>query len=123
MSIQPQRAFSPAPGGASGNLADILERVLDKGVVIAGDIVINLLDIELLTVKLRLLIASVDTARELGIDWWQHDPWLSSRAEPSLPPGRDRQSIEDDGAAGGASPGEVERGRENGSSAQARQRG
>jgi hypothetical protein len=77
MSIQPHRAFSPAPGGASGNLADILERVLDKGVVIAGDIVINLLDIELLTIKLRLLIASVDTAKEMGIDWWQNDPFLT----------------------------------------------
>ena len=76
MSIQPHRAYTPAPGGASGNLADILERVLDKGVVIAGDIVINLLDIELLTIKLRLLIASVDTAKEMGIDWWQNDPFL-----------------------------------------------
>jgi len=77
MSIQPHRAYTPAPGGASGNLADILERVLDKGVVIAGDIVINLLDIELLTIKLRLLIASVDTAKEMGIDWWQNDPFLT----------------------------------------------
>src|SRR3954462_1113858 len=77
MSIQPQRSFQPATGGSSGNLADILERVLDKGVVIAGDIVINLLDIELLTIKLRLLIASVDTAREMGIDWWQNDPFLT----------------------------------------------
>src|SRR3954462_4452028 len=77
MSIQPQRSFQPATGGSSGNLADILERVLDKGVVIAGDIVINLLDIELLTIKLRLLIASVDTAKEMGIDWWQNDPFLT----------------------------------------------
>lgn len=69
------------PGGreSSANLADILERVLDRGVVIVGDIRVNLLDIELLTIKLRLLIASVDTARELGIDWWEHDPWLTSR--------------------------------------------
>ncbi|MER6348723.1 gas vesicle protein [Streptomyces sp. NPDC001532] len=62
------------------NLADILERVLDKGIVIVGDIRINLLDIELLTIKLRLLVASVDKAREIGIDWWEHDPDLSSRA-------------------------------------------
>ncbi|MEV0973124.1 gas vesicle protein [Microtetraspora glauca] len=61
----------------AANLGDILERVLDRGVVIAGDIRVNLLDIELLTIKLRLLIASVDTARELGIDWWEHDPWLT----------------------------------------------
>ena len=60
------------------SLADVLERVLDKGVVIAGDIRINLLDIELLTVRIRLLIASVDKAREMGIDWWEHDPSLSS---------------------------------------------
>jgi hypothetical protein len=60
------------------NLADILERVLDKGIVIAGDIQINLLDIELLTIKLRLLIASVDRAREMGINWWESDPSLQS---------------------------------------------
>ncbi|WP_328376819.1 gas vesicle protein [Streptomyces sp. NBC_00440] len=68
--------------GSSANLADILERVLDKGIVIAGDIQINLLDIELLTIKLRLLVASVDKAKEMGIDWWEHDPSLSSRARP-----------------------------------------
>jgi hypothetical protein len=60
------------------NLADILERVLDKGIVIAGDIQINLLDIELLTIKLRLLIASVDRAREMGINWWEGDPTLQA---------------------------------------------
>jgi Gas vesicle protein len=68
-----------APGGAATNLADVLERVLDKGVVVVGDIRVNLLDIELLTIKLRLLIASVDTARRIGIDWWQHDPWVTGR--------------------------------------------
>ncbi|WP_338701099.1 gas vesicle protein GvpJ [Streptomyces sp. Q6] len=72
---------SPLGGGSSGaNLADILERVLDKGIVIAGDIKINLLDIELLTIKLRLIVASVDKAKEMGIDWWEHDPALSSGA-------------------------------------------
>lgn len=65
---------------SSASLADVLERVLDKGVIIAGDIRVNLLDIELLTIKVRLLIASVDRAREMGIDWWEHDPTLSSRA-------------------------------------------
>ena len=60
------------------NLADILERVLDKGIVIAGDIQINLLDIELLTIKLRLLVASVDRAREMGINWWEGDPSLQA---------------------------------------------
>jgi hypothetical protein len=62
--------------GQPAQLADVLERVLDKGIVIAGDIQINLLDIELLTVKIRLLIASADKAREMGIDWWQGDPFL-----------------------------------------------
>ncbi|WP_036437601.1 gas vesicle protein [Mycobacterium sp. URHB0044] len=61
------------------NLADILERVLDKGIVIAGDIQVNLLDIELLTIKLRLVVASLDTAREVGIDWWERDPWLTGK--------------------------------------------
>jgi len=74
----PARSTNPLPGrpDRSDNLADILERVLDKGIVIAGDIQINLLDIELLTIKLRLLIASVDRAREMGINWWESDPSL-----------------------------------------------
>ena len=63
-------------GPAPAQLADVLERVLDKGIVIAGDIQINLLDIELLTVRIRLLIASADKAKEMGIDWWQGDPFL-----------------------------------------------
>jgi hypothetical protein len=69
----------PSTQGAGGpaQLADVLERVLDKGIVIAGDIQINLLDIELLTIKLRLLVASADKAREMGIDWWDGDPFLS----------------------------------------------
>jgi hypothetical protein len=70
----------PAPGPQANNLADILERVLDKGIVIAGDIKIDLLDIELLTIRLRLFVASVDTAKKAGIDWWESDPALSSRA-------------------------------------------
>ena len=72
---------APAPRGgvAPAQLADVLERVLDKGIVVAGDIKINLLDIELLTVKLRLLIASADKAKEMGIDWWEGDPFLKRR--------------------------------------------
>ena len=73
----PRGPAAAARGGPTeANLADILERVLDKGIVIAGDIQINLLDIELLTIKLRLLIASVDRAREMGINWWESDPSL-----------------------------------------------
>ncbi|TDD21453.1 gas vesicle protein [Actinomadura sp. KC06] len=106
--------------GAS--LADLLERILDKGIVIVGDVRVNLLDIELLTIKLRLLVASVDRAKEMGIDWWEHDPSLSSKARPAgeVAGGRDRELEEENrrlrerlaaleaasggpGAAGGAS--------------------
>src|ERR1700760_2870698 len=76
-----ERRMTTAPSREAANLADILERVLDKGIVIAGDIQINLLDIELLTIKVRLLIASVERAQEMGINWWESDPKLSSRAE------------------------------------------
>ncbi|MEK7789107.1 MAG: gas vesicle protein [Planctomycetota bacterium] len=62
------------------NLADILERVLDKGIVIAGDIRIQIADIDLLNIKIRLLVASVDKAMEMGINWWQQDPYLSTKA-------------------------------------------
>src|SRR5947199_1182343 len=71
---QPRGIADIHPRDASSSLADILERVLDKGIVIAGDIQINLLDIELLTIKLRLLVASVDRAREMGINWWEATP-------------------------------------------------
>ncbi|HEY2550597.1 MAG TPA: gas vesicle protein [Streptosporangiaceae bacterium] len=72
--------YGTGGGREPANLGDILERVLDKGLVIAGDIQVNLLDIELLTIKLRLVIASLETAREVGINWWENDPWLSADA-------------------------------------------
>jgi hypothetical protein len=62
----------------SNTLADILERVLDKGIVIAGDITISLVGVELLNIKLRLLVASVDKAMQMGINWWKSDPYLST---------------------------------------------
>lgn len=65
----------------ANTLADILERVLDKGVVIAGDIKIKLVEVELLTIQIRLLIASVERAKEMGIDWWESSPFLSSKAK------------------------------------------
>src|SRR5947209_19465968 len=83
-------SFPPAPQRDS--LVDVLDRVLDKGVVIAGDIAIKLLDIELLTIKVRLLIASVDKAKEIGIDWWERDPQLSGKAP--------RESIKEDNGRG-----------------------
>lgn len=71
------------------NLADLLERVLDKGIVVAGDITLALGTVDILTLKIRLLIASVDKAQEIGINWWQSDPSLSSQAR-ALTEERDR---------------------------------
>ena len=76
----PYRSGGPAPA----QLADVLERVLDKGIVVAGDIRIELLNIELLTVRLRLLIASADKAREMGINWWEGDPFLRRGSDGAL---------------------------------------
>ena len=68
---------SGALGRQPDTLADVLERVLDKGIVIVGDVVVNLLDIELLTLKLRLFVSSAETAREMGLDWWSRDPFFA----------------------------------------------
>ena len=82
----PARPYGSAVAAAPqpANIADVLERVLDKGIVIAGDIRVNLLDIELLTIKIRLLVASVDRAQEMGIDWWRRDPLLSDNQHDLL---------------------------------------
>lgn len=64
----------------SSSLSDVLERVLDKGIVIAGDIKIKLVDIELLSIQIRLVICSVDKAKEMGMDWWVNNPVFSSQA-------------------------------------------
>lgn len=85
---QPELHYDPMPRGSAeivhatraDTLSDVLERVLDKGVVIAGDIAIRLMDIELLTIHLRLLVASVEKAKDMGIDWWEHNPFLSQKA-------------------------------------------
>jgi hypothetical protein len=66
---------------STSTLADILERVLDKGIVIAGDITISLADVDLLSIKIRLVVASVDKAMEMGINWWEADPYLSAQAK------------------------------------------
>lgn len=65
------------------NVADLLERVLDKGLVIVGEIKVNLVDVELLTIKIRLLVASVDKAKTLGINWWEDDPFITSPRQRS----------------------------------------
>jgi len=67
--------------GSQSSVVDILEKVLDKGVVIAGDVRIFIADVELITIKIRLLIASIDKAREIGMDWWETDPYYSSKAK------------------------------------------
>ena len=82
----PDQRMEHAIQGSS--LADILERVLDKGIVIAGDISISLVNVELLTIKLRLLVASVDKAMEMGINWWESDPYLSTQARQLEEEGR-----------------------------------
>jgi hypothetical protein len=64
----------------TSTLSDVLERVLDKGIVIAGDIKVKLVDIELLSIQIRLVICSVDKAREMGMDWWVNNPVFSSQA-------------------------------------------
>lgn len=66
----------------SHGLVDILDRVLDKGLVIAGDIKINLANVELLTIQVRLLVCSIDKAEEIGMNWWRHDPRLNAAAIP-----------------------------------------
>jgi hypothetical protein len=75
----------------TNNLVDVLEKVLDKGVVIAGDIRVGIADVELITIKIRLIVASVDKAKEIGLDWWESDPYLSSKAHED-----NTQALEDE---------------------------
>jgi len=78
-------------GQQSGqSLADVLERVLDKGIVIVGDIQVRLLDIELLTIKIRLMVASVDRAKEMGINWWEGDAFVTNLEDQDAVEGGDR---------------------------------
>ncbi len=72
-------AITTATQGST--LADVLERVLDKGIVIAGDISVSVGSTELLSIRIRLLISSVDKAKEMGINWWESDPYLSSQTQ------------------------------------------
>ena len=80
-----QSPARPAHATDSATLADILERVLDKGVVIAGDIKVKLVDIELLTIQVRLVVCSVDKADEMGMDWWRREPDLVGEQAAQLP--------------------------------------
>ncbi|MEI7935152.1 MAG: gas vesicle protein [Verrucomicrobiota bacterium] len=77
-----KRHIEHSTSGAT--LADLLERILDKGIVIAGDIKVKIVDIELLTIQIRLLICSVDKAKEIGVDWWVGNPAFSRRQQELL---------------------------------------
>jgi Gas vesicle protein len=78
--------FELPPHHRSTGLVDVLDRVLDKGLVVAGDIRVSLAEVELLTIRIRLLICSLDKAQEIGLDWWRYDRDLSpGRAPRALP--------------------------------------
>ena len=81
--VTSQRHIEHSTSGAT--LADLLERILDKGIVIAGDIKVKIVDIELLTIQIRLLVCSVDKAREIGVDWWVNHPAFSHHRQDQLP--------------------------------------
>jgi hypothetical protein len=81
-------AYQLGPSRSQG-LVDVLDRILDKGLVIAGDIKIKLAEVELLTIQVRLLVCSVDKAQEIGMDWWRTDPRLSTQASANALPGKD----------------------------------
>jgi hypothetical protein len=74
--------FAPVTPTRAQGLVDVLDRILDKGLVIAGDIKVNLANVELLTVQVRLLICSIDKAEQIGLNWWKYDPALSGSSEP-----------------------------------------
>ena len=81
----PIQRTPPNSAVQSTNIADLLERVLDKGVVIAGDIRISLVNVELLTIQLRLVICSVEKAEQMGMDWWVNNPVFSSKSPHRVP--------------------------------------
>lgn len=73
--------LAPIAPQRSQGLVDVLDRILDKGLVIAGDIKVNLANVELLTVQIRLLVCSIDKAEQIGLNWWKYDPALSGTAD------------------------------------------
>ena len=84
----PIRVNLPPPDGRGSGLVDVLDRVLDKGLVLAGDVKISLAEVELLTIRIRLIVCSIDKAQQIGLDWWKHDSHLA--------PGRNRLSAENE---------------------------
>lgn len=73
-----------SPSRAGTGLVDVLDRVLDKGLVVAGDIKVSLAEVELLTIRIRLLVCSIDKAEQIGLDWWKYDRHLSPGREEVL---------------------------------------
>lgn len=73
-------ALDPHPQMRTASLVDVLDRVLDKGLVVAGDIKVSIAEVELLTIRLRLLVCSLDKAQEIGLDWWRYDRYFSPRS-------------------------------------------
>ena len=96
MENERSRLINERPPG----LVDVLDRILDKGLVIAGDIKISLVNIELLTLKIRLLICSIDKAEEIGLNWWRYDPYLTMNAESNGNALPDRNSMSPDAGVG-----------------------
>jgi Gas vesicle protein len=88
----PNMGRTIATSTPGSTLADVLERVLDKGIVIAGDISVSVGSTELLNIRIRLLISSVDKAKEIGINWWESDPHLSSQSRELIETNRQLQS-------------------------------
>ena len=76
----------------SHGLVDILDRVLDKGLVIAGDIKVSLAEVELLTIRIRLIVCSIDKAQQIGLDWWRYDKHLAPGAQNLL---RDNEKLQE----------------------------
>jgi len=81
----PPSPLAPGSYSHSASLVDLLDRVLDKGLVVAGDIKVSLAEVELLTIRIRLLICSIDKAEQIGLDWWRNDRNLSSGRLAHLP--------------------------------------
>ena len=87
MSLEPRRAYQGT------NLVDILDRILDKGLVVAGDIRVSLANVELLTVRIRLLVCSIDKAEQIGLNWWRYDRFLVTQEDTDATIARLEQRI------------------------------
>jgi hypothetical protein len=79
---------TPTVSGRASGLVDVLDRVLDKGLVVAGDVKVSLAEVELLTIRIRLIVCSIDKAEQIGLDWWRHDAHLA--------PGKNRLALENE---------------------------